>query len=198
MQRRQLRAPRFMQVLYSLLALSISLNIFLYTRWQEELGNVALLLQQRENSVVIEDEKEIYVHIGGAVNESGVYIVLEGTRIFDLIEKAGGFAEEADKERLNLAAVLNDGDYIMVPHLQNAEEEVKSGTGSVNSLGQININYAGVSELTQLSGIGNVKAEAIIEYREKHGFFKNKRDLLLVPGIGPSIYAKIEDKISIH
>ena len=62
----------------------------------------------------------------------------------------------------------------------------------------ININTADVYELTALEGIGDKKAQSIVEYREEHGPFESKEDLLEVSGIGESILKNIEDKITLE
>lgn len=61
----------------------------------------------------------------------------------------------------------------------------------------ININTASVNELDTLPGIGPSLANAIIEYRQKHGNFQTTRELMDVPGIGEKLYNKICDKITI-
>jgi comEA protein len=62
---------------------------------------------------------------------------------------------------------------------------------------KININTASQEELESLSGIGKTKAKAIIDFREKEGKFKNKKDIMKVKGIGEKTYEKIESLISV-
>lgn len=62
----------------------------------------------------------------------------------------------------------------------------------------ININKADVYELTALEGIGEKKAQNIVEYREEHGLFSSKEELLEVSGIGEAILSNIEDKITLE
>ena len=61
----------------------------------------------------------------------------------------------------------------------------------------ININTAGIEELTTLPGIGDVKAEAIIKYRSEVGKFKTKEELLNDEGIGEALFEKIKDNITV-
>ncbi|HIJ91374.1 MAG: helix-hairpin-helix domain-containing protein [Desulfobulbaceae bacterium] len=61
----------------------------------------------------------------------------------------------------------------------------------------VDINRATARELTSLHGIGPVKAEAIVEYRQKNGRFNSKKDLLKVKGIGPKLMEKLGSEITI-
>ena len=61
----------------------------------------------------------------------------------------------------------------------------------------VNINTASITELVKLNGIGEAKAAAIINYRDNNGLFKNIEEIMNVKGIGPSIYAKIKEYITI-
>jgi competence protein ComEA len=61
----------------------------------------------------------------------------------------------------------------------------------------VNINTASWQELSVLPGIGEVKARAIVDYREREGAFAHKDDILKVHGIGPATWDDIEDLISV-
>ena len=67
----------------------------------------------------------------------------------------------------------------------------------VKKSGQININTAGVDQLSKLPGIGKKKAERIISFRKKHGRFRKTRDIMKVKGIGEKTYKKFSGKIRV-
>jgi competence protein ComEA len=63
--------------------------------------------------------------------------------------------------------------------------------------GRININTAGVDELSELPGIGPAYAQRIVDYRKEYGPFKTIEDLLNVRGIGDRTFEKIRDRITV-
>jgi len=141
--------------------------------------------------------KIIFVDLAGAVVKPGVYEVTSDTRLFRVIEMAGGLTEEADTNSVNQASFVQDGEKIIIPSKsdQTSVSAETSQTPVVDpTLGLININIASKEELTTLNGIGDVMAERIIEYRASNRF-KNKEDIMSVKGIGTGIYEKIKDKI---
>ena len=153
--------------------------------------------------VAIPEEVFIIVDIQGAVNDPGVKILSEGSRVNDAVEKAGGLTEKADTMEVNLAAKLSDGDKVYIP---KESEAVKAGIVTENasaiptsdsSGGLININTANSDQLQTLSGVGPVTAQKIIDYREKSGGFKKVEDLMKVSGIGTKTFEKLKDKITV-
>ena len=190
--------------------------------------------QPKKNDDIEENEKEninksneiessnsniekIVVEIKGEVKNPNVYVLENGSRIYELIEKAGGPTEEADLSNINRALYLSDGQCIVVRNMNDEKEEE---TGSLeenlsgnsietvkNSLGEkgesseensiININTASKETLMTLNGIGESKAQAIIDYREEIGGFKSIDDITNISGIGEKTLEKIKDKISI-
>ena len=171
-----------------------------------------------------EDKKEnilsttgIYVHIDGYVNNPGVYQIKENERINVLIEKAGGLKNGYSIKNINLAAKLSDGDKVYIPSIE--EEKIignQNNNISVNTVGKhtnngnnsnnnvsitknnkININTANVSELKQITGIGESTANKIIDYRQNVGKFKKIEDIKEVKGIGESKFESLKNKITI-
>lgn len=142
----------------------------------------------------------LYVDIGGAVEEPGVYQVSNGTRLFQVIEMAGGLTGDADADHVNRAAFVEDGQKIVIP-VKGSEQTVDAASEEVPSMdpgsGLININTASADELKSLSGIGDVMAERIIEYRSSNAF-KSKEDIMSVEGIGSKTYEKIKDRIAVY
>lgn len=140
----------------------------------------------------------IFVDIGGAVEEPGVYEVAKDTRLFEVIEMAGGLSEDADPDHVNRASFVEDGQKIIIP--VKGSEYTDDGTAAAFSpeadSGLININTASADELKTLSGIGDVTAEKIIEYRSSTAF-KSKEDIMSVDGIGSKTYEKIKDDITV-
>ncbi len=138
--------------------------------------------------------RAVIVHISGAVAKPGVYSLPEGSRLFDAIELSGGFNEEADESYLNLAAVLEDGLKYHIP--TNGETEGLTEPERIYADdGKVDINHAGIEELMKLSGIGEGKAKAIVEYREEHGAFATTEDIRNVSGIGDGTYSGFKDEI---
>lgn len=139
----------------------------------------------------------LIVDVAGAVRQPGVYEFGEGDRVIDAIERAGGPMARADLSLLNLAAPLTDGTQILVPKAGAAgAAPVTGGTpGAAGSL--ININSASATELETLSGIGEVLAATIVEYRTQNGPFASVDDLMDVSGIGPATLDEIRDQVTV-
>lgn len=138
-----------------------------------------------------EDLKAIMVYVNGEVRKPGVYNLKSGSRIGDLITAAGGFTENADTKRVNLAKKLRDEDYILIDSSGGSGRTVQSGIND----GIVNINTATKEELMTLTGVGEVTAQKIIDYREKNGDFPRVEDLTKVDRIGEKTLAKFKDKI---
>lgn len=138
----------------------------------------------------------VLVHICGAVVNPGVYELAEGSRIYQLVELAGGFSDGAADGYLNLAEVLTDGQKVVVPTVDEVREDlygdVTQGAGSL-----ININTADKTQLMTLPGIGEAKALAIIAWRTKHGKFQTTEEIMQVSGIKEAAYEKIKTLITV-
>ena len=148
-----------------------------------------------------------YVDIKGEVLRPGVYEFSCESRIQEVIKNAGGFTEEADETKINLAQKISDQMQIIVPNLHSKQEEgVTEGnsekgnssntTPSNSKQGTVNINTATLEELQTIKGIGQKKAEAILQYRKEHGPFRTKEDLLQVKGIGKKALEAIESQVT--
>ena len=188
--------------------LIIGMGLFWMSRQEEEVEEVAPSLS--ETTILpheVEDKTTvstvIYVDIKGEVHHPGVYQMKAENRVKDLIEAAGGFTPLADDQKLNLAQLLEDQMVIVVP---KKGEEVNSElaqapTSQKKEVGKevkVNINTATVEELKTLKGIGEKKAEAIIEYRKKNGSFKNKEELMKVRGIGKKLYESFQERVIVQ
>ena len=148
-----------------------------------------------------------YVDIKGEVLRPGVYEFSCESRIQEVIKKAGGFTEEADETKINLAQKITNQMQIIVPNVHskqedgltegNSEKGSSTNTSVSNSKqGTININTATLEELQTIKGIGKKKAEAILQYRKEHGAFRTKEDLLQVKGIGKKALEAIESQVN--
>lgn len=170
--------------------------------------------------------RTIYVDVCGAVVNPGVYELSSDSRVFQAIEKAGGYLPGAAASYLNRARSLYDGQQIYVPTQEEVDSQTipltqdetaqdgvvqegtaQTGTAADNTAdgtettqaGQrINLNTADVSQLSTLTGVGESKAMAIIAYREENGPFTSIEDIMNVPGIKEGTYEKIKDKIAIE
>ena len=142
-------------------------------------------------------EVTLIVDVAGAVREPGVYEFFEGDRVIDAIERAGGSMPKADLSLLNLAAPLTDGTQILVPKAGPPGAVVPGGAAPGSTGGLININSASATELESLSGIGEVLAATIVEYRDTNGPFASVEDLMDVSGIGPTTLDEIRDQVTV-
>jgi competence protein ComEA len=139
----------------------------------------------------------LIVDVAGAVHRPGVYEFVEGDRVIDAIERAGGPMPKADLSLLNLAAPLADGTQILVPKSGPPGAVVPGGAPPGSSGGLVNINTASATELETLSGIGEVLAATIVEYRDQNGPFASVEDLMDVSGIGPATLDEIRDQVTV-
>jgi len=142
----------------------------------------------------------IGVDLIGAVQQPGVYFLDSPARIADAVQAAGGLAPDADREQINLAAHVTDGQQIRVPRVGDVSPKTATGDAATGSSAQdttININQADVATLDSLSGIGPTTAEAIVAYRTSNGPFKRVEDIQNVKGIGPALFGKIKDHIRV-
>ncbi|SDB12169.1 competence protein ComEA [Pseudobutyrivibrio sp. YE44] len=141
---------------------------------------------------------KIFVQVSGSVINPGVYSLSVGSRVFQAIEAAGGLLEEADDSDINQATVLEDGQKIYIYSKDEREAiEAEEHADSQADDGLININSASASELTNLPGIGQTKANQIVSYRDANGDFSSIEEIKNVSGIGDGIYNQIYKLIKI-
>ncbi len=179
--------------------------------------------KSKEDESVSRDK--MYVHVCGAVTAPGVYELPQGSRMYEAVEEAGGMTADAADEYVNLAQVVEDGQQIWIPSIEeikkylengtdiskistiqknrisagvaNTAVGVNSGEANVASGKMINLNTASRDELMTLSGIGASRADAILAYREEKGNFQKIEDIMKVPGIKNSAFQKIKDNITV-
>jgi competence protein ComEA len=140
------------------------------------------------------------IHVAGAAERPGVYLLPHGSIVQDALDAAGGPTSSADLDRINLAADLEDGQRVYVPQMTASgtltSEEVRPS--EIDPALMININTAGAAELELLPGIGPSLAKEIMEHRSANGLFNTADDLLAVSGIGPAKVEQIRDLITFH
>lgn len=177
--------------------------IYNYVREEEEIVEEDVYV---ENSTEVEEIKKIILHITGEVKNPGIIEINEGARLADAIEAAGGTTEYADINKINLAYVVQDGQKINIPNVNNVEiqgyisqeigeniivEDIKTSSNLVN------INTATQAELETLTGIGSSTALKIINYRKENGKFKTIEDIKNVSGIGEAKFEAIKNEICV-
>lgn len=128
-----------------------------------------------------------FVHISGAVKHPGVYPISLGMRLFEVIALAGGFTSKADRDSINMARTVTDGEQIQVagPTDRKADD------------GLIHLNNATANDLDKLPGIGPTLSERIIDWRNANGGFKSIDDLRRIGGIGDKLFAGIKPLVAL-
>ena len=156
---------------------------------------------QNSNNISLKNKK-ITVEIKGQVKNPDVYILDEDSIINDLIILAGGITENAYLDNINRAQKLQDHEMIYIAD-KNEEDLLNLNNNSVECISEdaskstVNINSATLEQLKTLNGIGESKAQNIIEYREKNGGFKSIDEIKNVTGIGEKMFEKIKESITI-
>ncbi len=137
----------------------------------------------------------LFVHVAGRVRRPGVYEFQPGDRVIDAVQAASGPRKDADLDALNLAALLTDGEQVLVP--SRTPGGSAPGGGSTSAPGLVNVNTAPEADLESLPGIGPVLAQRIIDYRTEHGPFVSVDGLLDVSGIGPATLDDFRDLVTV-
>ncbi len=163
--------------------------------------------QLQESAPEPQTEQTIFVHVCGAVRTPGVYELKSGSRVYEAVQAAGGFTDDAEENYVNQAQILSDGMKLMIPTIEEAlampeygvDMQTAEGTaGQPADDGRININTASQQELCTIPGIGATRAAAIAQYRQEHGNFDSVEDIMKVTGIKEGTYEKIKDSIKVN
>jgi competence protein ComEA len=189
----------------------VGIGIILYKNFNNE-DNLALNSPSNfsENNIAEKIEvPSVIIHISGAVKNPGVYQLKSTDRVVDAVKIAGGITERANPDAINLAALLKDGQKIIIPYkisnqvtvesdknISKNIEEVYSSSSSPSD--QININTADDNTLQSLPGIGPVLSKRIIDYRNQNGLFEVIDDIKDVSGIGEKKFEGIKDLICVQ
>jgi competence protein ComEA len=194
-------------IIFLLIVIIIGIGIILYKNFNNE-DNLALNSPSNfsENNIAEKIEvPSVIIHISGAVKNPGVYQLKSTDRVVDAVKIAGGITERANPDAINLAALLKDGQKIIIPYKISNQvtvesdkniEEVYSSSSSPSD--QININTADDNTLQSLPGIGPVLSKKIIDYRNQNGLFEVIDDIKDVSGIGEKKFEGIKDLICVQ
>ena len=144
--------------------------------------------------------KEVTIFISGEVNNPGVVTINSDKRLADAVNKLGGFTQDADLNKINLAMKIEDEKHYIIPKIgENIETSNDDNNldikGEENNL--VNINEADIKELDSLPGVGEATATKIINHRKENGKFKAIEEIKNVNGIGDKKYENIKDMITI-
>ncbi|GAW99412.1 helix-hairpin-helix domain-containing protein [Secundilactobacillus mixtipabuli] len=145
----------------------------------------------------------MYVDVKGAVKQPGMKKVESTMRVIDAVQLAGGFASNADEKQVNLAQKLTDSQVVYIPKRGEQVPAAVSGTsgataggaGSESQAPQVNLNTADLTGLQQLDGVGEKKAQKILDYRQEHGGFKSADELKNVNGFGDKTLERLKPQI---
>lgn len=175
---------------------AILIMLFCFGCTSDETYQISLDEVQSEEAEQTEEgkatqEDSIFVYVCGAVQQEGVYELPAGSRVYQAIEKAGGFLENAAITQINQAEVLEDEAQIYVPTVDELAEIQAEEDGKVN------LNTASKEELMTLPGVGEAKANSIIQYREEQGKFQTIEDVMQISGIKEGLFEKIKDYITV-
>ncbi len=166
------------------------------------------------------DDSLIHVDIKGAIRNPGVYEMMTGSVVNDLIREAGGLMSNADTSTLNLSKKLTN-EMVIIVYTKDEVREMKKNdslgdasildgikenaaiigeeaeNNSPNTNEKINLNTATKEQLDSIPGIGEAKAQSIIEYRKTCGAFKKIEDIKNISGIGDAVFEKLKDYITV-
>lgn len=139
----------------------------------------------------------LLVYVSGAVKNPGVYSLVEGSRVKDGIELAGGFEKNADPNKiareLNLAQKIHDQDHIHV----SAKEDISilsSGGSAQPSNTLLDVNSATLAQLEELKGVGEVTAKKIVSLRPYLSF----QDFSAKTGLSTRLLEGIQAEITFY
>ncbi|MCA1063473.1 helix-hairpin-helix domain-containing protein [Rossellomorea sp. AcN35-11] len=166
----------------------------------EEDSIAAVPVQQKKEPEEVKTVDKVYVDVKGEVVRPGLYEVRQGDRLKFVIDRAGGFTEQADKKVINLAVKVADEMMIYVPRIGEIETppQISALNGSEPSKDKININTASQEEFETLPGIGPAKASSFVQYREENGPFSSIDDIKNISGIGEKTFEKLKEYISVQ
>jgi competence protein ComEA len=115
----------------------------------------------------------------------------KGARVADAVARAGGLTRRAERSGVNLAALVSDGEQVLVPE-RGAAVTAAGGGGAAGAAGPVSLSSATPEQLDTLPGIGPVTAQKIVSYRQQHGPFTSVDGLDAIPGIGPARISELQ------
>ena len=191
--------PRLVNVIIVVAAIAAAAGgVVLFLRDGGDGEPVRIVSPPTVSSVEIREEAELKAYVTGAVRRPGLYAIEEGYRLADLIDLAGGITEDADMQAVNLAVRVSDQDHWTVPKVGEPAPVPSNAVSGEPTSGKVDINIADAKLLETLPGIGETRAQAIIQHREEHGPFKRVDDIVAVPGIGSSTMEGLRDLVEVR
>lgn len=157
--------------------------------------------QNKDGDKRTKNKGPVYVDIKGAIKHPNVYKMSSADRVIDLLNKAE-LLEDADVSQINLSEKLTDQKMIYIPHKgqKNIESQLGTNKSQVNQSNtnvKVNLNTASASELMSVPGVGQSKANAIIEHRNQQGAFQDIEELKKVKGFGNKTFEKLKSYFTI-
>jgi competence protein ComEA len=141
-----------------------------------------------------QSSEEAKIDISGAIKAPAVYSLSKDARVEEVIQKAGGFTSNANKEyiakHLNLSQKISDGMKIYVP-FQGEDQLIINSSDPQSS--KVSINQGSLKELDSLPGVGLVSAQKIIDARP----FNKIEDLVAKKAISKTVFEKIKELIQL-
>ncbi len=208
------------RMIISIIVIIVILALLYIFYFRNKIEKEDIIINEDIKEEVVIESIPIYIDIKGSINKPGVYKIDSDSRVIDAINKAGGLKEEADTSLLNLSMKLHDEMYIYIYTKEEVlnfvkvvedknhkidecqktneiciDKEVIKKDDVINN--KLNINKASIEELKLLPGIGEAKAQLIIDYRNTKGVFNDINDIKNVSGIGDSLFDKIKDLITV-
>lgn len=168
-----------------------------------------VVAESAAGSGLAEPPAEIAVYLTGEVVNPGVYVTTADQRLGSVLQLAGGPTQDADLNRVNLAAYVTDAAHYRIPAIAGADTGVANaappaGDAITNEPAAapcavpLDINTATAECLDTLPGIGSVRAESIVSHREHAGPFVTADGITAVSGIGSGTYDRIADLITVN
>lgn len=180
-----------------LVGISIGVWFFLFQNPKEDVWtDVSVPTEQTTQTTTSVPQQIILVDIKGAVKKPGVYELPVNARLHELVNVAGGLTDDAEDRQVNMAIVLADQQLVYIPRKGETVEQTNLPP-QVGNESKVNINTASAEELQTLTGIGEKKAQAIIDYRTQNGNFQSIDQLTEVDGFGEKTVEKLRDSITI-
>lgn len=146
--------------------------------------------------------KTVAIDIKGAVKRPGVYQLKAASRVNEALIAAGGPLANADLRQVNLAKQLMDQQLIYIPVVGESQPvampaDASSTNSSADNSAMVNLNTATKEQLCQITGIGDKKADLILQYRQEHGQFKSVEELQEITGFGEKTVAKLKEHLAV-
>lgn len=162
----------------------------------------SVVVDQVVEPAPVQQATTVVVHVAGAVSSPGIVVGDSTWRVDDALQAAGGPVATADLDRINLAALLTDGQRVFVPHLNEdiptvLDADLGGGHLGGGGDGVVNLNTSNAAQLESIPGVGPATAAAIISHREEFGAFASVDALVAVSGIGPATLESLRDYVSV-